>query len=441
MRRREMLKSTLVLGGAVALGRLAPEALGQGGGGQDRVPRKGEEWNESFLFPDEATTRPTRRLTSRRTFNHKPTYHINQGFSPDNRYLVFCTYHPGGESALVRAEVESGDLKVIDHAAAGAPFQFNAGNSIAMIPRTELVAYSYGGEVRVYDIHTMEMRVIFRPEPGKSYRYSHPAGTADGKTLIVARNDRAYDRTDASIDPNSVLGVSFFTIDLASGRATEVFRDATHRSDHVIPNPVDPALAIIDLDAPPRFSSPNCAADIPRNSVLDLRSGKAIPIRPANGCNFTWHTNWNFRGDHVYYHGPSALPQPRWLVERYGEGYAGPYKGKQGAAHFIGVATVDGRTAWEHEFPVVYYGHSSSHATRDVIILDNVLTQDLLIGLHWRELDSRGVPRLEVLGRHNSDYANGQQTHPHSQMSTDGRWLSYNSGHAGRSDVYLLDMA
>ena len=89
---------------------------------RDRIPQRGEEFNESFLFPDEATGRETRRLTSFRQFNQKPTYHINAGFSPDNNHLCFNTWNAGDGSALVRVNVETGDCKVLDSAKPGDSF-------------------------------------------------------------------------------------------------------------------------------------------------------------------------------------------------------------------------------------------------------------------------------------------------------------------------------
>ena len=412
MNRRDALKTSLALGGGVLATRLAPEAVAGAQRVDDRIPKKGEEWNESFLFPDEATTRLTRRLTSRRTFNHKPTYHINQGFSPDDQHLVFCTYAPGGGSALVRANVETGDLKAIDHAEAGDEFQFDDGNALGLIPGTPLVAYSRRSEIRLYDLFSLEKTVLVPPSGGSGFGY--PAGTCDGRAVIVPLHDVAYDwRKERGRDPYGVLGVTYYRIDLASGRMTEVFRDDGRRGMHAIPNPVDPDLAIIDRDSPPRFEAPNCGADVPRNWVLRLSTGEATPIVPRNGCHFTWHTNWNHTGDHVYYHGPSARRKPRWLAERYGEDYPGPYRGKQGDAHFIGVATAAGETVWEREYPVVYYGHVSAHATRDAIILDKLIAPDLFTALHWREVDAQGIPRMEVLGKHNSGYAHGHASHPH----------------------------
>ncbi|MCK5372001.1 MAG: hypothetical protein KAQ62_25745, partial [Cyclobacteriaceae bacterium] len=80
----------------------------------DRIPRKGEEFNESVVFPDEATMRLTRQITTKRMFNAKPTYHINAGFAPDNKHIVFATYNDSKSgSALVRANVETGDCFVL----------------------------------------------------------------------------------------------------------------------------------------------------------------------------------------------------------------------------------------------------------------------------------------------------------------------------------------
>jgi len=68
----------------------------------DRIPQKGEEFNESFVFPDESTSRPIRRLTSNRMINQKATYPINTHFLIE--HLLLSTYNEErGVSALIRA--------------------------------------------------------------------------------------------------------------------------------------------------------------------------------------------------------------------------------------------------------------------------------------------------------------------------------------------------
>jgi hypothetical protein len=437
--RRSALKAALALGGGALLPGSARPA--RASTAHEPVPPKGAEWNESFEFPDEVTARLTRRLTSRRQFNQKPTYHINQGFTAGSRYLPICTWNEGGASALVRADVESGELKVIDRAAPGDQFQFKSGNSLAAIPGHSLVGYSQGGEIRLYDFDSGEMRVVREAQPGDSRAYGAPGGTVDGRSMIIPRNDFRYgpaEREASVIDPYSVAGVSFLRIDLETGEETEIFRDDGHRSNHVIPNPVDPDLVLVDRDEPPGYWYTNCGTRISRVWVLRVSTGEATEILPLSGCKFMVHSNWNYRGDHVYFHGTSALATPRWLAERYPGGYPPPYQGEPGRAHFVGVARIDGTVVWEQEYPRYYYGHAGSHTRADAIVFDNVISKDLLTAVYWRDLDEQGIPRIEIVGKHNSDYEHGQQSHPHLQMSPDGRWLSYNSGWGNRTDVYVL---
>jgi len=118
-----------------------------------------------------------------------------------------------------------------------------------------------------------------------------------------------------------------------------------------------------------------------------------------------------------------------------------PYKRGWGSEHFIGVARANGDVVWEKVFPYLYYGHVSSHSRENVIIVDNLLAYEFILGIHWQERDAYDIPRVELIAKHNSTYAPGAQTrHPHCQMSKDGRWLSYNSQFDERSDVYVLRM-
>lgn len=89
----------------------------------------------------------------------------------------------------------------------------------------------------------------------------------------------------------------------------------------------------------------------------------------------------------------------------------------------------------------LYYGHASSHSRENVIIVDNLLAYEFVSGIDWQERDGDGIPKIELLGKHNSTYAPGAQTrHPHCQMSGNGKWISYNSQFDDRSDVYVLKM-
>jgi len=452
IKRRTLFKSSIVLAGGLSISRLAMQAICnspfKGNSSyvldpkRDRIPQKGEEFNESFVFPDEATGRLTRRLTSYRQFNQKPTYHINSGFSPDNKYLCFNTWNPEGGSALVRANIETGDCKVIDSAKPGDDYQFQ-GQSLYMIPKTNYVSLG-GKKLMLYDIFTSEKTVILEnTDRDSDAYYSAGTGTCDGKYLITAKNDHRfnYRRDKDRIDAYSVLGFSLIKIDIETGEQTEIYRDETCKGGHIISNPVAPDLIIFHRDFPPKFGHGGDDGKTSRDWILNIQTGKLTEVRPNNKCKFTWHANWNYKGDHIYYHGPSGNESAKEKSEKKGLVYQSPYKGGVGREHFIGVANQAGRVVWEKIYPYLYYGHTSSHSQKNVIVVDNLIAYEFISGIHWQELDEDGNAMIELLGKHNSTYAPGAQTrHPHCQMSSDGKWISYNSQFDDRSDVYVLKM-
>ena len=151
------------------------------------IPPKNSEFNESVVFADEATGRLTRRLTRERQSNAKPTYHGMGGFSVDDEYTAFCTWNDDA-SALVRVNIETGDCKVIDRAEVGDEFQFEG--CAEFIPQTHWVVKTDGSKLRVYDSRSSNI-VYFRDYAGEGF-LGGAAGTCDGKSLIVIRNDHSF---------------------------------------------------------------------------------------------------------------------------------------------------------------------------------------------------------------------------------------------------------
>ncbi len=442
--RRNFIKSSLFLGGMILtdpinrIRDIRVFSTGSRKSSDNLVPRKGETFNESFVFPDEATGRLTRRLTSFRQFNQKPTYHLSSGFSKDDRYLVFCTWNPGGASALIRSDITTGDCWVIDRAGPDERFQFTSGNSLEIIPNTDLTVIRYGQFIRIYHLQTGEI-VQDISSNGKGF-FSGAAGTCDGKHLIVIRNDHDFDyrRDNGKKDPNKALGYNILRVDLDTGDWEDLFRDEAFRGGHSIPSPVNPDLLLYHRDSSPKFGHGGDYGKTSRDWILNMRTSQLTEIRPRDPSKFTWHGNWSHKGDHIYYHGPSGDQSMREKYEEIGS----PYKDGPGTRHFIGVAAMDGSIVWEKQYPYLYYGHVSSHRLQNTIIIDNLLAYEFLSGIHWEERDADGNPRIELLAKHNSTYAPGAQTrHPHSQMTSDGKWISYNAQFDDRSDVYVVKMS
>jgi len=396
------------------------------------IPPEGSEFNESIVFSDQATGRLTRRLTSHRPSNMKPTYHGMGGFSVDDKYTVLGTWNDDA-SALVRADIETGDCKVIDRAEEGDEFRFKGCGEF--IPQTNWFACENGPRLRIYDIHTAEI-VFSRDYTGKGF-LGGAAGTCDGKSLIVIRNDHrfSYVEDKDKKDPYGVLGYSIFLVDLATGREERIFRDEDFKGGHPIPNPCDPNLLLFNRDSPPLFSHGGDYGKTTRDWVLNIQTGKLTEIRPKDPSKFSLHSNWSYRGDHIYYHGGSG---DQSIVERYKE-EGSPYKDGPGTSHFIGVAKTNGETVWENRYPYMTYGHVSTHRQMNVIIVDNLLAYEYISGIHWEDRNSDDIPRVELLAKHNSTYAPNDQTrHPHCTMTSDGKWLCYNAKFDDRSDVYVV---
>jgi hypothetical protein len=291
--------------------------------------------------------------------------------------------------------------------------------------------------VRVFDIFTGE--VVYAADfRGKGF-LGGVSATCDGTALFVICNDHDYKFVEHkhSKDPTAVLGYSIIRIDLASGCQEVVFRGETFRGGHPMSNPCDPNLLLFNQDCPPLFTHGGDHGKTSRDWLLNVEAGTLTEIRPNDPSAFTLHANWSYQGDYIYYHGASG---DQALPEQY-EADGSPYKDGPGRPHYIGVAATDGQIVWEHQYPYFSYGHVSTHRTKNMIIVDNLVAQAFICGIHWENRDADDLPTIEMLARHNSTYQMNDQTrYPHVTMSGDGKWMMYNAKFDDRSDVYAVRM-
>lgn len=401
------------------------------------LPERGATFNEAQRFPDEVTLRPTTRLTRHRRRNQMPTYHLNNGFSKDSRYLALMTYDERVGSAILRADVETGDLTVVDRTAPDDPAHFTEGNDMAMCMEAGLIVSKLGDDALVaYDVETLEKRILLADlEPG--YHYGHPAGTADGKSILIGKHKLPKDETTHTV---------YLRIDLASGEVEEIFHDERSANVHILAHPTNPDLLLIDRNYAPLFSAGSDRGQTTRVWILDLRRGALTEVRPRDPNRFQIHSNWSFNGRYIYYHGQSGAEDQRPREEKRGLRYdftdrAWLRDGSRGVDHYLGVADLQGEVVWEARFPYFHYGHASSHSTEPAFITDGLITPDLITAIYWQDRNTLDLPRIEIMGRHGTYWKQGQHFDPHCLMSPDGRWLSYNRGYRdGRSDVYLLQL-
>lgn len=371
---------------------------------------KGETFDESELFDDPLTSKLTRRLTRNRDFNQTPTYHLNAAFSADSRFLVMASWEVDGDSYLFKCDVESGTMTVLATLDRSSGERFD-GNNVSMVQASEWVATNTGKRLHLCHLDSAEERTLLDVS-GTEQTFGHPIGSIDGTRIFIPRHSNA-------VIPHKTTNVTttHLEVDIETGAVTELFEDAGRGCNHVVPNPVYPDLLMMDRDMPPGYAHGGDKGRTTRVWILNRKTGSVTEIRPQDENRFQVHSNWNCRGDRVFYHGTSA------------EG-----------GHYIGAADVGGRTVFERRYPEYHYGHMCSHPCEDVMITDGLFTADQIIKIYYTDLDLYGAPRLEVLARHDTEWTRGQQqSHPHCHVSPDGRWLSYNRGFGGeRADVYVV---
>ncbi len=382
------------------------------------VPAIGSVINEMEVFKDISTGRTTHKIAWRRDYNQMPTYHLHQAFNREGTKIPVATWNVGEESGLIGFDILSGEGLCLDKTLKG-EYGFEGNNVAAHQALNGVMAVRNSG-LFFYDWQGKNK--IELSEVGQGFYLGHPVASADGKGIVVPKS---VPFTAGIDNPLKCLGVDYLYFDLKGTKPKVLFRDLEVRNNHTVPNPKFKTLYLIDRDQPPGFGKGGDGGKISRCWILNTVGNKLIEIRPKDPNRFQIHSNWSHCGRFIYYHGLSGAGRQE-----------GPVTGRN---HYIGVADLDGQIIWEKTFPHFWYGHVGTHTTRHALILDGLITDKMLTAIYWKERDSDGNPRMEVLGYHGSDWHKGQMSHPHPQMSRNSKFLAYNSGYDGnRSSVNIL---
>ena len=379
----------------------------------------GAVFHELSRERDPVSGREVWRLTNQ-GLNAGVSFHFRSQITSDSRYLVFRR-EAAGQSGLVRADLRSGELTIV------------AGNvgALAVVPGTHLAAAIVERSVRLYDLDSLAERVLVERFPD-GYNSWAIFGTIDGaavgyelfRTLPYPVTKKfTYDTVefDAYVKEFGGRPGKICLADIVTGKVREVWDEPIAAGNHVQPSPTDPDVWLVERDQPPLFSWMGDHGRTPRAWLVNWRTGQARPVANRNENHFHMHSSWSHDGRYVCYHGRDKA--------------TGAPLGQDGGGHFIGAASVDGAVAWEQVFPHFHYGHVAGHTRRHGLLFDSLTTPDLIQEVAFLE---PGAP-VTVLGRHGSQVRYGrQETHPHLQMSPDGRCIAYNRFDGTRNDVCVL---
>ena len=397
------------------------------------MAHKGETWNESETYRDAWTLRHVRRVTTQGLYNQTPNYHTNIGFSDDGEFLIFASARDG-HSAVFRCHVPTGDITQLTDPVpgvgsysewhkGGAPVGNGLGvnGMMCLAPRSRWAVFVAGHALRSVHIETLEERTLI---PNLSAEWLPgvpsidptetsvilPAMSAHPDLLAGRRPSLPYRDYFAS---GAGMRLKLRQVPLAGGPVTTVYEEDGIGSAHCPHCLTDPGLLLLDRDFPPNYWA---GSDGKTNRIwtLCLSTKELIELPPQDAAHFQVHCVWTWDGENVIYHGKSAK-----------------------SGHYIGVVNKAGQTVREYLFDKAnWYGHVSAAAGRPAIILDGNLSPDMLLWLYY----DAEQPRVEVIARHSTDWGAlpGQYPHPHPLSDPTGKWISFNVGSRGRSDVFIV---
>jgi len=400
----------------------------------------GDAWNESEAAPDPLTGRTVRRLTTRGRINQTPTYHTGSGFTADGRWLAFASVREGATWVL-RAEAATGELRALWRAPGvgdrnyihrGMGLAFDdvdgrgiCGNRVCVAPRSRTAVFTCERRLIALDMATLDERVLI-DDCGEEWIFGAPCVSPDERWVAVALS---------SAHPQMLAGepvtrgyrefpdhrLRIVRVPLGGDSRAEpevIFEQGGAQSAHCAWCPADDNLLYFDLDLPPHYWSGGDGRTT-RVWLLEVDSGRARPLADAStfAAPFQTHTAWLWDGSALAYHG--SLP---------------------GGGIYMGVRRHDGEPIWQRSFPeAVHYGHLTPDAKRRALVLDGDLSADRLQWLHY---EGDNGYRLEPIALHSTEWGSlpGQYSHPHPITDPTGRWISFTSARAARSDVNVVDI-
>ncbi len=403
--------------------------------------RANDTWNESETFSDPLTGRAVRRLTSRGSINQTPTYHTNSGFTADGRHSVFASVRHG-QTWVIAAEVESGDLRALWQApgigdrsyihrgmsltGARVDGRGICGNRICLAPRSGVAVLAVEQKILAVDIHTGDIRVLLAA-CGDEWIFGAPCVSPDEQYVAITLSSSHPEMRGGDYAVSCERGYCDFAHRLrllrvpldGEGQGEILYEHPVPaQSAHCAYCPTDPNLLYFDLDLPPGYWGGGDGRT-PRVWLLDISTGAIWPLREEYPGPFQIHQAWLWDGSGMCYHG-----------------------GARGGGEYFGVADIHGQVRWERVFEqATFYGHNTPDARREALIIDGSFSRDKLQWLHFDTPSATG-PVLEAICLHSTEWDGlpGQYSHPHPLTDACGRWGSFTSARAGRSDVFVVDV-
>lgn len=383
----------------------------------DLSEKRGNTWNESREYFDPITLRKMRQITQHGIYNNTMGYHTGIGWSGDGENILLIMGR-NDLSALVNCHVPTGELKQITDAYHGLAIGPRPGHTAGnYLKKRKAVIYHHqeSRTVRIVDVDTLEDEIV-----AEDLDRMGPVSADESFFLLTETGPEG----EPGINEAYERPYRFLKCSLTDG-SREVVCEGVGVAGHIQPSPVDSDLVLLDRNTPlydyPMFGVTN------RTWLLRLSTGELTELAPRNDNHAEWHATWRWDGKYIFYHGYSG-PRANW-VKPCQDGW------------YVGAIDTSGNVHREYSSPGwTNYGHVGSLGSRDVILLDGNVTNNMILALHFEEEEK---PHFEMVARHNTFWTSnyGQMCHPHTVSDQSGKYVAFNSLDRNKvgPDVFVVE--
>ena len=377
--------------------------------------------SEMSVSADPETGREVYRLTSQRSWNTQPTYHVNCFF--DDERVCFAAQEHGTNniytSSLITGTVTQlicgkGSSYLLQHIGGGwGDGKGTDAFHMAAAYRTRRVFYLEECRLKSVDIDTLEEQLLHTVSD--EWISGVVEISSDESMVLLPLLSRECFDTDGGLAEylrrcdrmnlrSRLLGVR------TDGSGSDVLWEERGRFiGHAMFSPRTNRYILADRATDP------ARKEIPLLWIIDLERSETWPLATCNPK--TGHSSWLWNGQGAVTHG--VVPEG---MER-------------GGAEYLQILDTDGDSRWiGFHGPPRYYGHCHS-GPNGVIVTDAIFRDDALTAVK-----PQGSSYLkETICRHDTHWeGRGQLTHPHPHVSPDGRWIVFGSLRGGRKDIYAV---
>lgn len=367
--------------------------------------------SEMRQYTDPKSGRTITQLTQTGLNDHM--YFTDNSFDLDGQEIYFVSNraNKGNFFNIFKMDLTTGQMVQLTDEPLGVQF-----TAFTKSPDSELIAYKTGNSIKVLNTRTGKTTLIYTEKGMMSFGQIHIS--PDKTTIGFARNELVGPERDGKVMDLAANYDGFFDklFAIKDGRISTVYVDGsdfkdvyydTHWLGHFQFSPDDSSIAMFCHEGPWNYVHQ-------RIWVLDLNTGRPIPVFRQGPDDCVGHEYWTRSGDIVFDNRRAG--HDGTISSNKTQVYAREEQMKEGQIPYFGFARRDGEVYRTIEMP---FHCNHYHSNND----DSVFVGDGVEDLYLIRPKEEGAT-LEVLAEHNTTWKY-HRSHCHPTFSWQGDSILY----------------